>query len=38
MYDYAVGASTRIPEEVRAAIEALDGPFGHGGRSGTVDP
>ena len=30
MYDYAAGAAKRIPEEVRAAIEALDGPFPHG--------
>jgi acyl-CoA thioester hydrolase len=32
MYDYVAGASTRIPESVRAAIEALEGPFGKGGR------
>ena len=31
MYDYAAMAATRIPDEVRAAIEALDGPFGRGG-------
>lgn len=34
MYDYATGSTTRVPEEVRAAIEAMDGPFGHGGRPG----
>ena len=28
MYDYRAGASSRIPEGVRGAIEALDGPFG----------
>lgn len=32
MYDYGVGSSTRMPEAVRAAIEAQDGPFGRGGR------
>lgn len=32
MYDYASGASMRLPDEVRAAIEAWDGPFGAGGR------
>lgn len=32
MYDYAAGAASRIPDEVRGAIEALDGPFGPGGR------
>ena len=31
MYDYAAGAAKRIPEEIRAAIEAVDGPF-QGGR------
>lgn len=31
MYDYRVGASTRIPDEVRRAVDALDGPFGPGG-------
>jgi acyl-CoA thioester hydrolase len=34
MYDYEAGATTRIPPEVRAPIEALDGPFGRGGRPG----
>jgi len=28
MYDYAAGATTRVAPRVRAAIEALDGPFG----------
>jgi len=32
MYDYEAGATKRIPEDVRAAIEAADGPFGPGGR------
>lgn len=32
MYDYAAGASKQIPEDVRAAITAHDGPFGKGGR------
>lgn len=32
MYDYDAGASMRIPGDVRAAIEELDGPFGAGGR------
>ena len=32
MYDYAGGSSKPVPEEVRRAIEALDGPFGPGGR------
>ncbi len=27
-YDYAAGASARVPEDVRAALEAFDGPFG----------
>lgn len=31
MYDYEAGASKRIPDDVRAAMEALDGPFGPGG-------
>jgi len=38
MYDYAAGAARRIPDEVRASIEALDGPFVHGPRRGMVDP
>jgi acyl-CoA thioester hydrolase len=28
MYDYDVASTTRIPEGVRASIEAWDGPFG----------
>jgi acyl-CoA thioester hydrolase len=32
MYDYAVRASVRLPEEVRERLEAFDGPFGRGGR------
>lgn len=32
MYDYEAGSSTRIPDEIRRAIEALEGPFGAGGR------
>ena len=32
MYDYAAGASKQIPEDVRAAITAHDGPYGRGGR------
>lgn len=32
MYDYAAGASKRLPDEVRASIAAHDGPFGAGGR------
>ena len=31
-YDYGAGASKRIPDDVRAAIAAHDGPFGPGGR------
>lgn len=30
MYDYRTGAASRIPEEVRHAVEELDGPFAHG--------
>lgn len=37
MYDYAAGATARIPDPVRSAIEALDGPFARGG-GGAVDP
>lgn len=33
MYDYRAGATTHVPDQVRRAIEALDGPFGRGGRS-----
>jgi acyl-CoA thioester hydrolase len=32
MYDYEAGATKRLPAEIRAAIDALDGPFGAGGR------
>jgi acyl-CoA thioester hydrolase len=32
MYDYEAGGPVRIPHDVRAAIEAQDGPFGPGGR------
>ncbi len=32
MYDYAAQTSMRIPDEVRLAIEELDGPFGAGGK------
>ncbi|MDT8340510.1 MAG: thioesterase family protein [Longimicrobiales bacterium] len=31
MYDYGAGAAKPIPEAVRAAIAAWDGPFGPGG-------
>lgn len=27
MFDYAAGRSTRLPDELRAALEAFDGPF-----------
>ena len=30
MYDYAASATSRIPEDLRRAIEELDGPFAHG--------
>ena len=36
MYDYESRAAKRIPEEVRRAVEALDGPFGPGGRPSAV--
>lgn len=32
MYDYRAGAAVPIPADVRRAVEALDGPFGRGGR------
>ncbi len=32
MYDYENGRATRIPDPVRAAVDAWDGPFGAGGR------
>jgi len=36
MYDYAAGATKPMPESVRSAIEAFDGPFSHrGGIPGT---
>ena len=28
MYDYATGRSKRLPDELRATLEAFDGPFG----------
>lgn len=33
MYDYGAASTTRIPPEVRDAIERLDGPFGARGRA-----
>jgi acyl-CoA thioester hydrolase len=30
MYDYEAGAPVRIPDQTRAAIQELDGPFGAG--------
>jgi len=27
MYDYEAGASIRLPEDIRQALEAFDGPF-----------
>ena len=32
MYDYGSGSVAKVPPDVRAAIEARDGPFGPGGR------
>ena len=32
MYDYALGASKRLPDELRERIEGFDGPFVRGGR------
>lgn len=32
MYDYRAGGTQRIPEGIRAAMDAFDGPFGAGGR------
>jgi acyl-CoA thioester hydrolase len=32
MYDYAAGGTKPVPDEVRRAVEARDGPFGPGGR------
>ena len=37
MYDYGVAATTRMPDPVRASIEAWDGPFGAGGRPQSPD-
>lgn len=33
MYDYGAAATKRLPDEVRRAVEAHDGPFGPGGRA-----
>ena len=32
MFDYALRASRRFPDDLRELIEAFDGPFGRGGR------
>ena len=32
MYDYAARASRRLPDDLRARMDAYDGPFGKGGR------
>lgn len=32
MYDYEAGGAVAMPDGIRAAIDALDGPFGPGGR------
>jgi acyl-CoA thioester hydrolase len=32
MYDYEAGATKPVPDDVRGAIGAADGPFGPGGR------
>ena len=32
MYDYEAGAAKTMPPEIREAIDALDGPFGPGGK------
>ena len=34
MYDYDAKATKKIPAEIRAAMDTLDGPFGAGGRPG----
>lgn len=34
MYDYEDGRTARIPDELRAAIEGFDGPFGSGAAGG----
>jgi acyl-CoA thioesterase FadM len=31
MYDYATYSSKRIPDDVRSAVEAVEGPFGRRG-------
>lgn len=36
MYDYDAAASMAIPDATRSAIEAVDGPFGPGGRAVTA--
>ena len=33
-FDYREGRSTRIPDQVRALLEAQDGPFGNAAREG----
>lgn len=33
MYDYDAGSARRIPDSIRAAMDAQDGPFGPGGRA-----
>jgi acyl-CoA thioester hydrolase len=33
MYDYDAASTTRIPRDVREAVERLDGPFGAAGRA-----
>ena len=37
-YDYEAGKAARIPEPVRAALEARDGPFGAGGWAEGAEP
>jgi acyl-CoA thioester hydrolase len=32
MYDYALRASTRLPDDLRERLEAFEGPFGKAGR------
>jgi len=38
MYDYEAKATRRLDEDLRARIEAFDGPFGKGGRWGSPEP
>jgi acyl-CoA thioesterase FadM len=38
MYDYGALATKSVPPEVRAAIEALEGPFGAGGHPEPAEP